>query len=480
MPAGKRIRAPWATEVLIVAGLGGFAAFRFWQALLSPQGVWADSLAYESVAAHPLLSSAFWAGSRPPIAPLLWKLTGSPTSFVLVQTTLAVIAWGFLAFTVGALARNRWRQVLATTAVLAFACTLPVTEWDWSVLSESLALASLATIFAFSIRYIRTSARLDAVALLCAAAVFALTRDEDIWTIALVGIAALAASSALALLEHNARSRYVDPADLTSRLDRRRSSRRLAALGGALVALALVVEVPAVVVEQRHIENVTDILIVRIFPYPDRVAWFAHHGMPDASLIDRAADQIAPVPDNATVVGVDLQATEFAALSRWITAAGPRTCALWLVEHPGFLLGGPFVKPPLTFNNANGDIGFYSASQRASTSLLDRILFPGFWGELATLAVALAFAWRRSAWRRELWVVGILGALGPVSMLLAWQGDGQEVTRHMVEGSVQTRLAILLFLLIGALGAFRRNDSAELPLPERFSAETGPLPRVRR
>jgi hypothetical protein len=61
---------------------------------------------------------------------------------------------------------------------------------------------------------------------------------------------------------------------------------------------------------------------------------------------------------------------------------------------------------------------------------------------------------RQSA-RRDLWVIwpiGVLGAIGPVSMLLSWQGDGQEVTRHMVEGAVEMRLSILLVLLIAALG----------------------------
>ena len=122
-----------------------------------------------------------------------------------------------------------------------------------------------------------------------------------------------------------------------------------------------------------------------------------------------------------------------------INSDGPATYALWLVEHPGFVLGAPFVRPPLTFNDASGDIGFYASPDRASTVFLDRVLFPGPWGELATLAIALGFAWRRSVRRRELWILLLLGALGPVSMLLAWQGDGQEVTRHMVEGSTQTR-----------------------------------------
>ena len=100
-----------------------------------------------------------------------------------------------------------WRRVLATSVVLAFACTLQVSEWDWSILSESLALASLAAIFAFSIRFVRTTSRRDVAGLLVASVAFALARDEDIWTIAFMGFAALAVSIVLLLLERRETSR---------------------------------------------------------------------------------------------------------------------------------------------------------------------------------------------------------------------------------------------------------------------------------
>ena len=166
--------------------------------------------------------------------------------------------------------------------------------------------------------------------------------------------------------------------------------------------------------------------------------------MPQAAQVDKLAAGTASVPGTAPVVSPDLQSPQFAQLNSWISSDGPATYTLWLLEHPGFLIGAPFEKPPLTFNNANGDIGFYAAPNRISTSTLDRLLYPGLWGELATLAVALAFVLWRSGMRREVLAVTILGALGPVSMLLSWQGDGQEVTRHMVEGAVETRLAILV------------------------------------
>jgi hypothetical protein len=527
----RRPHAPGPTQWITLALLGVFAAFRFWQALLPPQGVWEDSLDYEAVARFPLLSSSFWAGSRPPMVPLLWKLTGTPTSFVVAQTAIAVLAWGFLAVTVGGLTPGGWQRILATAAVLAFACTLAVTEWDWSVLSESISISALAAIFAFAIRFVRTN---DYVGLLWAAGVFVLARDEDIWTTALLGVLTLGIALLLALSERklpksreeeitssdvsivdaspgdvgagdvgagevgagdvgagdvstgdvstgdvstgevgagevgagdasagDASAGDAKPGDVRNvKVRRHRQTAEAAAvLGMSLLIVALIAEVPALS-SQRNITNIVDNLVVRVFPYPSRVAWFAEHGMPDSAEVDSLAADTPKVPGTAPVVGPQLQSAEFAPLQAWINAHGTATYTLWLFEHPGFLIGAPFAKPPLTFNDASGVIAFYAAPNRLSTNVLDDIIFPSFWGEIIMLAIALVFAWRRSIFRPEIWVVAIIGAIGPVAMLLAWQGDGQEVTRHMVEGSIETRLGILLVLLIAALAGSRGADAA--------------------
>jgi hypothetical protein len=479
--------------LISLAVFGGFAFFRFWQALRPPQGIWEDSLDYETAAGFSLLSKTFWAGARPPLAPLLWKFTGTPTSFVIAQTAIAVLAWGFLAITVAGRMPRGWRRVLAISAILGFACTLTVSEWDWSVLTESLSLSALVAIFAFSIRFVRTN---NYTGLLCSAAAFALARDEDIWTIAIIGIVILAGALVVLASERKKKIRR-----------HRQISEATAALGVSLIVLALIVEVPAIT-SQRDVTNIVDNLVVRIFPFPSRVAWFAQHGMPDATQVDQLAAVTPRTPGTALVVSPDLSSDEFGALDTWIGSNGAGVYTLWLLEHPGFFLTAPFTKPPLTFNDASGDIAFYAAPNRFSTSVLDRLLFPGFWGELATFVLAVAFlGWRlssrrrrrgraerlnagqvgdgqlrdgyvgagkgdsmqevleqgsveqvgseRQSARRDLWVIwpiGVLGAIGPVSMLLSWQGDGQEVTRHMVEGAVEMRLSILLVLLIAALG----------------------------
>jgi hypothetical protein len=65
--------------------------------------------------------------------------------------------------------------------------------------------------------------------------------------------------------------------------------------------------------------------------------------------------------------------------------------------------------------------------------------------------------------------------IGVAAMLVAWHGDGQEVTRHTVEGFAEVRLGVWIPFVVGL---FR------LPLFDRARAgrrdsggETDPLPR---
>ena len=68
---------------------------------------------------------------------------------------------------------------------------------------------------------------------------------------------------------------------------------------------------------------------------------------------------------------------------------------------------------------------------------------------LLGLAIGAGRSVRR---RREWWFLIVFVAVGLFSMLLAWHGEGMEVTRHMVEGDVEVRLGALLLFLLAVLG----------------------------
>ena len=58
----------------------------------------------------------------------------------------------------------------------------------------------------------------------------------------------------------------------------------------------------------------------------------------------------------------------------------------------------------------------------------------------------------------------LLGGLGIVTMLIAWHGDGEEVTRHTVEGFAELRASVLILAVVGVLHVVprRRHRGAHL------------------
>ena len=443
---GDEAERPFPTvRVALAVVVSAFAGFVLRQALAGPPLIWNDTRSYRSVADQPLGSAAFWAGHRPPLVPLVMKAVGSSSGFVAVQAVVFVVAWAVLAWTVGALVPPGWRRVAAVVVVLAFAAAEPVDLWNRSVLSESLAMSTMALLVG---ALLWTARRVTWPRVACtagAALAFAATRDAGIWTVLLLA----AAIGAVAV----------------GRLGRRRATAaRLAVLAGALAGVVLVAGWGSTT-SHRTEESVADVLYVRVFPFPDRVAWFAAHGMPQAKDIDALA-RATPAPrGGAKVIGIGPSDPAFRALDRWMATRASGTYAEWLVTHPAYLVTEPLVRPERTFNSAGGDLAFYGPTRDADSSPFSPLLWPGFAWVIVLAGVAgLLAVWTRR-WRRPTWWASAgVAVVGGLAMVVAWHGDGQEVTRHTVEGFAQLRLGLWILVVLGALGG---------PPEPRVSAPTG-------
>jgi hypothetical protein len=416
---------------LALAGWCAFAWYVFWQGTVGEPVIWFDSKSYAVVAGHPLWSTGFWAGQRPPLAPLALKLVGSSTGFTSLQSLVAVAAWGLLAFTVGRLVPGGWRRVAAVWIVLAFASSTPVILWNRSVLSESLSLSILAVLVAATIwTALRiTWPRVTVVVLTSLA--FAATRDAQVWTVGLLGLAVV-----VAVAVHGRRHR---------RLSRH----------GVVLAAGLLLASGLTGWDTTHTgrtnQNVANVLFVRVFPFPGRVSWFSDHGMPEAKAIDRLAAGVQPANGAAKVVGLDLTDPANAPLERWIVDHGQSTYLLWLMTHPAYVISEPLERPERAFNFANGSLTFYAATGRVDSPLTP-VMWPAWWWLLPLSVIGFGAAAVTGRWReRSGQAVALLAALGLLSMLIAWQGDGQEVTRHTIEGFVELRAAVLIIFAVGVL-----------------------------
>jgi hypothetical protein len=413
--------------------VAAFAAFHIWRTVASPIDVWQDTLAYISVSHSAWLSRALWAGARPPVTPVLWKLTRTTRAFTVVQTVLSVLSWSFLAWTVMRLIRPGWRSFAAAALVLVFATCWPVTMWDSSVLSESVSLSALAVLISSAIWLARRFSRGATAGLFASAIVLAGARDENVWTVAMIG-AAIAASGLLHLVR-----------------TKQRHIARVVVIGLALVATASGIGAAALS-SGRNLVNVENVFAVRIFPYSGRVAWFAAHGMPEAAAIDRLARTTHTARGDAPLVYPDLETRPWLALEGYFSERSEWSYVVFLATHPGYDITAPFVRPQLAFDDANGNLGYYGARARELPGV-SSVLFPE-WGVVLVIALlGAALTVVRRLWRRrEALLAAGLALVGLAAMLIAWHGDGQEIVRHMVEGEVQARFAALLIFLIGVFG----------------------------
>ncbi len=440
--------ATWSRWAYIAALIAAFAAYRIILVLAGPPLIWQDSLFYKSVGRLPILSGGFWAGHFPFVTPLLWKLTGTDTSFVVTQTVFSILAWAIAALVIACMIKRGWGQVLAVVFVLALASSSYVTMWDRSVLSETTSLAFVALLVATLIAFASKPSWVWFGAVVVSATGMTFSRDSNTVTIGLIALGIL----------------VVSPFAFSWQ-----PPRRLLTLGATLLLVALLAEGLAAAAGRDGTYTLDD-LYVRVFPYPARDAFFAAHGMPDSALVEQLAASTHPPPDQAPVV-VPADDAATAALYNWIDAGhATTTYALWLITHPIFVVSAPFQSPQEAFNYANGKLGFYAALGSPMTPVLNTALFR-WWATAAEAAAAVALAGlqrrRRSAlhdhpispapWRSREWqVAAALALLGLLAMLIAWQAEGQEVTRHMLEGSVELRLAVLALLAFGASSVSQR------------------------
>ena len=210
----------------------------------------------------------------------------------------------------------------------------------------------------------------------------------------------------------------------------------------------------------RNIDNVSHVLFVRIFPYPDRVAWFADHGMPNRREVLAYAAAAKSEDGQAKVVGIAPDDPTVQPLVRWLRTDATAVYLEWLALHPGYVLTEPLREPERAFNNALGRISFYAAPDRVDLPIVNSVFDPGPWWVAGAVVVAIAIGIGRGVWRRRWWrMLALLGGLGMLEMLVAWHGDGTETARHGIVGSVAVRLAVVILVVAGALAPTGGNVS---------------------
>lgn len=438
-----------------------WAGLRWWQSAGTGFGYWNDTPGYEAVAARPLGSLDFWAGTRAPGLALAIKVTGDHAELVDLQIVVSIVAWGVLAWTVGRMVGPGWTRWLASGLVLGFACTRPVTQWDRQVLTESFALSFLALGFAAAFWFARRPTWARGAAVVVVAAAWVATRDTHALVVGMAGAALVVVAGA-------------------SRARHHRLEWRVLAVGLALLVLAGTGPWSAERGERGRL-SLSNVYATRVLPFPDRLEWFAARGMPDAGRLRRLAAEAraATAADGVVVVvpalALDHPDPRLREYFDWLVPDGQRLFARWLVTHPRYVLGEPFARPERAFNDLGGWRG-YVPDHRA-LPLVDRVLFPPWPFVVVAFAAALALA-ARARLRTAVWWVALAGALTAVVHLGAsWHFDAQEADRHTLLANVQFRVATLAALAFAVDAVARR---ARLPVSDAPASAAAGHGRSRR
>ena len=475
--ADPRVR----TALVFLASVAALAAVRAWQIVGRGAVWWNDSADFLASAHTGLFSVERWAGPRTAAAPLVLSLARfEPGTYVGWQAAIAVGCWAALATSVWTVMGAGRARRLGPLAVVGFACTVPVTMWERSVLSESLAVSTLALTLAAALQLARgveggfrgSRRPADAVsahvvrpakstpiagwivAVLAASGLWLLTRDSHA---AVVLIAAVALGVGLVVAGWRSRRRATDDGGR----ERGRAVRGLIPLACWLFALGGVAWVAASH-GHRYVFPLRNVFEARVLAYPDRVSWFADHGMPQA---ERFAGPAAPAPamrgeGDAPVVHVADDEPDVQEWLAWVAQHGRGAIAAWMATHPAYVVTEPLRDPERTFNNAGGDRSFYASPDQREVPFVTGALVPDRWVALAGVAAVAAWATRRQRWGSPLLVVGAGSvALALPHALVSWHTDAMETARHLIVPALQLHLGALLMVL-GVAGAHRGRPVA--------------------
>lgn len=386
---------------------------------------WQDSDDYLDMSKAPWWSLDLWAGGRTPAVPVLLKLVaGDPQRFMYAQIVVAALCWAALVTEIVRRTRSGWPLIVVVAATVGLSLADPLTMWDRSVLTESLAISGLALLAAALMRFARDRSWRGAALLVGATAFWCATRDTHAW------IVLLSAAGGAVWVVGRPQLRQVKPILV------------------AVVAAAILASLT--IVASRHGERddfpLRNVYQVRVLPYPDRVAWFADHGMPQAEqFLDGGA---RPPYERAGAAPVTYASEDDALLeqwSAWLESDGQRTFILWVLTHPSYAWSEPLEDPERAFNNADGDRSFYAPVDRRSVTGIGSLLMPNRGLTLLVAGGTLSWViWRRRPTSAPLIVGAGLVALALPHALLSWHADGMETARHLVMAVVQLHLGVVL------------------------------------
>jgi hypothetical protein len=387
----------------------------------------ADTPAYVRISGEDLLSRSLWAGSRPPMFPLIMKLyNADKIKAAAFQTAFSILAWGMLALSL-AFSLKGFLKPGAFVLILVLSLERHIAGWDVVMLTESLSVSLMALFLAAWLWLLRGWSWGKVVILILVAFPWAFTRDTNGWILLMIAGLIL-----LAVLFFKAQKHYLS----------------VALVFTAIFALSNL----SAELGQRWVFPFQNVLAQRILTDQEALEFFEDCGMPVTPELLRLAGGFANAEDRAFYRDPALESYR-----AWMHANGKSCYVRWLISRPLTSLREPWAD--FAWLLAFEDVTFFYP-QRYEPLLpwyVERVLYPQdalLWLWLGTTIATLVAIWKKAWNSNPAWVVFIaLCLLIYPHVFLVWHGDVPGTHRHALTVSLQFVLGlwILGFLVLEAM-----------------------------
>jgi hypothetical protein len=378
-----------------------------------------DSKEYRLISRMPISDIGFWYAIRPPVLPLFLKL--SPNNYEIISLQLWIYVACALAL---AAAVARWMQrprmkLVAAAVTLIFTLVPHHFLWYRSISTESLSFSLLYLLLALATVLFHPPRRKvwQLVAWsgwLIAAALFVFTRDANGYLLVFLCAAAVVAA-ALARQRH--------------------------ALLQSAAALSLALILTTISGHQstaggRWKWPFVNLLGQRVLWRPDRVAFFADHGMPVNPRVMCFAGRW----------GQDCH-DDLGGFGSWLDSDHKGLWARYLLSHPLENLAAPFLRYRYTILASDGHKGMFFYFHKPADWYY---WFGRIWFESGLILLLLSLLFAAAVWRNWRPLLPALTLLLPVPpmLLFVYHADAAETMRHSVIPAALLRLALILGILI--------------------------------
>lgn len=269
-----------------------------------------DTGAYQKVAEIPVADSDFWAAIKPPVIPLVMKLSGdSLDRFIYIQVFISFFSWTILAISSASVAKSdKGRIILFTIPLLS--SVMPLTAfWNFSALSESIAISLLVLLIAAFIALFNSKKWIWGIALAVISLPFAGVRDTNAYVLLMIAIVLLITA-------------------IRPKIDFRR--RTLNSALGVFIFIVFLLAIYSHNNGNRWVFSFYNIISQRILTNSDYTRYFEKHGMPMNSALQQRAKKFAHEDDFAF-----FNAEKLHEFRQWTEKEGKHTYVKFLLEHPG-------------------------------------------------------------------------------------------------------------------------------------------------